>query len=483
MFQIAARIRDGKIVGVKFPALFFAGLFILSVGACSINAGGTNIVQSPTGGDFTENQIMEGWGWIIAHEKKLAGDEISDRELSVFEKGFLAGIRGQPAPFDLGKIYPDIERLAKARHEKVIAVLRQKNRREADSFFLKLKQQTNVLSLPENCYYEITKPGGAHPKIRQTINVHYTARLIDGTEFSQIGPVDMVLVTNREVCRGWTDMIQRMGAGGTAKLYVPPPLSENDAERFGVEPDSTMIFEIELLGFTNTSPEDLESAMMMPPPESLPQTSSAFADRDIIEAWGWVIANETHAAKFELSESGISSLEKGLAAGIKNQPCPVDAQKIYPAVERFLQNKREQMRQAEKQKRTLEMEALFAELKKNTNVVELPDGLRYEILKPGAGPSPKSNQTVKVLYTGRLINGRIFDSTEVGPLDVDLDKVIRGWSEGIQKIGKGGRIKLYIPPALGYGDEDTSGIPANSTLIFDVELLDIKNAPVVSSGS
>ena len=84
---------------------------------------------------------------------------------------------------------------------------------------------------------------------------------------------------------------------------------------------------------------------------------------------------------------------------------------------------------------------------------------------------------MNVLYTGRLTNGRIFDSSQLGPLDIDLDKVIRGWSEGLEKINRGGKIKLYIPPALAYGSEATSGIPPNSILIFEVELLDIKDQP------
>lgn len=83
-------------------------------------------------------------------------------------------------------------------------------------------------------------------------------------------------------------------------------------------------------------------------------------------------------------------------------------------------------------------------------------------------------------YSGRLINGSVFDQTYNEPLHIEVGSVIPGWNEGIQKINRGGKLKLYIPPDLGYGNEDHSGvvapIPANSTLIYEIELLDIQDA-------
>ena len=137
-------------------------------------------------------------------------------------------------------------------------------------------------------------------------------------------------------------------------------------------------------------------------------------------------------------------------------------------------------------KRIDEMNTYLAGLKKNPRVVELPDGLRYEILRTGEGPKPKLGQVVIVDYTGRLIDGTIFDQTYNEPLHVEVGSVIPGWNEGIQQINKGGRIKLYVPPAIGYGDENVSGvvsrIPANSLLIYEIELIDIKNAAPEGGG-
>src|SRR4029079_6257408 len=91
----------------------------------------------------------------------------------------------------------------------------------------------------------------------------------------------------------------------------------------------------------------------------------------------------------------------------------------------------------------------------------------------------KPNETVKVHYVGTLVNGTEFDSSvkRGEPVEFQLDQVIPGWTEGLQKISKGGKIKLYVPPQLAYGDEGRPGIPPASTLVFDVELIDIKPTP------
>jgi FKBP-type peptidyl-prolyl cis-trans isomerase len=85
---------------------------------------------------------------------------------------------------------------------------------------------------------------------------------------------------------------------------------------------------------------------------------------------------------------------------------------------------------------------------------------------------------VKVHYTGTLVDGTVFDSSvqRGEPVEFALGEVIPGWTEGLQKTNKGGKIKLYVPSQLGYGDDGKGSIPPGATLIFEVELLDIKPA-------
>lgn len=100
-------------------------------------------------------------------------------------------------------------------------------------------------------------------------------------------------------------------------------------------------------------------------------------------------------------------------------------------------------------------------------------GLQYEIVEQGSNDlKPGSQDTVAVTYVGQLLDGTIFDQTEEGaePISFSLDQVIPGWSEGLQLIGEGGKIKLYIPSSLGYGPNGTQGIPPYSVLVFDVTL-------------
>ncbi|NIY49459.1 FKBP-type peptidyl-prolyl cis-trans isomerase [Cedecea colo] len=106
-------------------------------------------------------------------------------------------------------------------------------------------------------------------------------------------------------------------------------------------------------------------------------------------------------------------------------------------------------------------------------------GLLYKIDKEGTGDAPKDSDTVVVNYKGTLIDGKEFDNsyTRGEPLSFRLDGVIPGWTEGLKNIKKGGKIKMVIPPELAYGKTGVPGIPANSTLVFEVELLDIKPAP------
>lgn len=96
-------------------------------------------------------------------------------------------------------------------------------------------------------------------------------------------------------------------------------------------------------------------------------------------------------------------------------------------------------------------------------------GFFYEIISPGGSDKPTVCNDVKVNYVGRLTNGDVFD--QGNGVEFALSKLVIGWQEGIPLIGAGGKIKLYLPPSLAYGSQAVSGIPANSILVFDIDLL------------
>jgi len=124
-------------------------------------------------------------------------------------------------------------------------------------------------------------------------------------------------------------------------------------------------------------------------------------------------------------------------------------------------------------------EAFMANNRSAEGVKETPSGLQYKVIKEGKGAKPGPQSKVKVDYKGTLLSGEVFDSSyERGePAVLGLNQVIPGWTEGLQLMSPGSKYILYIPAELGYGDNvDPNGpIPAGSTLIFEVELLEVLN--------
>ncbi|MFV1996628.1 MAG: FKBP-type peptidyl-prolyl cis-trans isomerase [Acidiferrobacterales bacterium] len=120
--------------------------------------------------------------------------------------------------------------------------------------------------------------------------------------------------------------------------------------------------------------------------------------------------------------------------------------------------------------------AFLEKNKKKKGVKVTTSGLQYEVLKKGGGSKPKVTDKVEVNYHGTLIDGRIFDSSvnRGQSATFPINGVIKGWQEVIPMMKKGAKWRIVIPPALAYGAQGRPGIPPNSALIFEVELIDIK---------
>jgi FKBP-type peptidyl-prolyl cis-trans isomerase len=204
----------------------------------------------------------------------------------------------------------------------------------------------------------------------------------------------------------------------------------------------------------------------------------AFSEAQIVEEFGWFVGKRVGLTELEFSPAEIAAFVKGVSTAAAGKDTPFELEKIGPLMDEFMKKKQDAFTAKAKTKSLAASTAFFTKLKENKNIVELPSGLRYEIVKTGEGAFPKASDTVKVHYTGTLVDGTVFDSSvqRGEPAEFPLEGVIPGWTEGLQKINKGGKIKLYVPPHLAYGDDGKGGIPPSSTLIFDVELLEIKAA-------
>ena len=155
---------------------------------------------------------------------------------------------------------------------------------------------------------------------------------------------------------------------------------------------------------------------------------------------------------------------------------PDDVNKMLANLQKEMASQRqaEQKKLGEDNKKTGDV--FLAQNKNKEGVQTLPSGLQYKAITTGTGPKPSAEDTVSVHYRGTLIDGTEFDSSykRGEPATFPLNGVIRGWTEGLQLMPVGSKWTLFVPSNLGYGPKGVPGIGPNSTLIFEVELLEIK---------
>ncbi len=208
-----------------------------------------------------------------------------------------------------------------------------------------------------------------------------------------------------------------------------------------------------------------------------------FTEAQIAEAYGWYMGAQMGLRQLEFTQEQIEAMARGMIGVAAGGTPSFDAKEIGPELEAFLGKKNEAFMAKLRSQQQAESSAHFTKLKENKNVVELPSGLRYEIVKAGTGTAPKLGQLVKFHYTGAFVNGQVFDSSvqrgEPAEMLLQEGGLIPGMIEGLQKVGPGGKIKLHIPGALAYGDnpDPRSGMPPGATLVFDVEVVSAKDAP------
>ncbi len=153
-----------------------------------------------------------------------------------------------------------------------------------------------------------------------------------------------------------------------------------------------------------------------------------------------------------------------------------ELEKIKMTVAQTLMEKQQQKRTADGEAALKKGEEFLAANAKKDNIVTTESGLQYEVLTEGSGASPAATDIVTVHYKGTLINGETFDSSydRGQPIQFPLDRVIPGWTEGVQLMKTGAKHRLFIPATLAYGEMGSGEkIGPNETLIFEVELLDV----------
>jgi len=191
-----------------------------------------------------------------------------------------------------------------------------------------------------------------------------------------------------------------------------------------------------------------------------------------------MLANNPSLQALHLSESDLVAVTAGLTDGILNKDKKVDTEAFTPKVQELLQARTAAAAATEKKAG----EGFIAKAAAEKGATKTASGLVYSEIKPGTGEQAKETDTVKVHYTGTLIDGTVFDSSvkRGEPATFPLHGVIKCWGEGVAMMKVGGKSKLVCPSDIAYGDRGyPPTIKPGATLLFDVELLEIvkKDAP------
>jgi FKBP-type peptidyl-prolyl cis-trans isomerase FklB len=194
-------------------------------------------------------------------------------------------------------------------------------------------------------------------------------------------------------------------------------------------------------------------------------------------ALGMSIANNFKSQDMDIDTDLFFAGFKDAVAG--NEP-PIPGSELQQAVMTLQRETQQKMqtRMEQMAEDNLKAEAAFlAANGKKEGITQTASGLQYQVLKEGVGDKPKATDEVTVHYTGKLLDGTVFDSSvkRGQPATFPLNGVIRGWTEGLQLMRVGSKFRFFIPAQLAYGQRGSPPrIPPNSTLDFEVELLEIK---------
>lgn len=247
-----------------------------------------------------------------------------------------------------------------------------------------------------------------------------------------------------------------------------------------------------LLSACSSDPQKVEADAEMASSEQMGQTSSLDKSDESAKIAYAMGANSGNFLARNLPEFGNwgmtfdpALIKKGFLESLDNKS-QMDEQEIQTVLMAFQEQIKTKLAEIEQQKSQASAEANTLFLDENAakdDVKVTASGMHYRIIKAGEGKTPTATDTVRAHYRGSLINGQEFDSSysRNEPSEFSLDAVIPGWTEGLQLIKEGGKIELVLPPELAYGERILPQIPANSVLIFEVELIAIVNATKTDS--
>lgn len=352
-------------------------------------------------------------------------------------------------------------------------------------------------------FLELEKGTGRNPVDGDLITMYITGSLPDGTEFTSASAQEEPITAvygRQQLLPGWEEGLALMKPGGKAKMVLPPDLAFGEQGYGMIPPNSQIILEVELVSVEKPPQPTSVSE------DELTTTESGLQYADLTEGNGQEVEeNSTVSTHFTIWVQG-EDKDDFIFTSAGNDPITFvvgGGDMVFPGWEEGMLN----MKQGGKRllvippdlaygesggngippNATLVMEVELVEVREPVAMTEVAEedytttesGLKYYDIVEGEGETPEAGQTVVVHYTGWLEDGQQFDSSldRGTPFSFTLGQgnVIPGWDEGVATMKVGGKRQLVIPPDLAYGDSGAgSAIPPGSTLVFDVELLEIQ---------
>lgn len=216
-----------------------------------------------------------------------------------------------------------------------------------------------------------------------------------------------------------------------------------------------------------------------------------YSEAQIMEAYGWMLALQNGMRDLEFTPANVEAMAKGMTAVVQGKNLDYDGKQMGEQLRALLAKKQQTLLGKIREANRANTAEFFTKLtKENKNVKELSgsSGLRYEVVKEGKGQIAKEGQIAKIHLVGAFTNGQIFESTvqqqQGGGIPEPIDVLVKSGTnapEGLilalKNMPVGSKWRLYVPPHLAYGDDGIQGIPPAATLIFEVEVFGVADAP------
>ncbi len=332
-------------------------------------------------------------------------------------------------------------------------------------------EDKNLITTPSGLkYVDIVVGTGKSPASTDWVTVQFTATLQDGKVIADThqsgGPRSIPLADLAKEVPGWAEGMSTMKVGGIRKLVVPPALAYGDQGAGGgvIPPNATLTFVVEMLDAKPAPQVKIEDKQVGTGQEATPGSTLVVSYTGKLEN-GTVFDSSVGKQPFEF-QFGAGQVIKGWDQGLQGMKVGGKRTLTIPP----------ELGYGSQGAGTIPPNATLIFDVELLDIKPAPQ-LKIEDTQIGTGKEATPGSTLVVSYTGKLESGAVFDSS-VGkqPFEFQLGagQVIKGWDQGLQGMKVGGKRTLTIPPSLGYGSQGSGPIPPNATLIFDVELLDVK---------